>query len=125
MSVSNSHKEWKQGKRGFVRISYQDSNYRRSIPAEERLSICLRFLATGDSYRTIAGSFRAGISTVSMLIPDVVAAIWDCLVEEFMAVPGAEEWRVTVHFKNSAEIGSGMRLRQPSLQQQRLRAPFE
>uniref|UniRef100_A0AAV2LEW4 Calponin-homology (CH) domain-containing protein n=1 Tax=Knipowitschia caucasica TaxID=637954 RepID=A0AAV2LEW4_KNICA len=32
--------------------------------------------------------------------------------------------RVTVHFKNSAEIGSGMRLRQPSLQQQRLRAPF-
>uniref|UniRef100_A0AAV2M8G0 Transposase n=1 Tax=Knipowitschia caucasica TaxID=637954 RepID=A0AAV2M8G0_KNICA len=77
----------------FQRISYQDSNYRRSIPAEERLSICLRFLATGDSYRTIAGSFRAGISTVSMLIPDVVAAIWDCLVEEFMAVPGAEEWR--------------------------------
>uniref|UniRef100_A0AAV2MRL7 Receptor ligand binding region domain-containing protein n=1 Tax=Knipowitschia caucasica TaxID=637954 RepID=A0AAV2MRL7_KNICA len=75
------------------RISYQDTNYRRSIPAEERLSICLRFLATGDSYRTIAGSFRAGISTVSMLIPDVVAAIWDCLVEEFMAVPGAEEWR--------------------------------
>uniref|UniRef100_A0AAV2K3B4 Rho-GAP domain-containing protein n=1 Tax=Knipowitschia caucasica TaxID=637954 RepID=A0AAV2K3B4_KNICA len=65
-----------------------------SIPkSEERLSICLRFLATGDSYRTIAGSFRAGISTVSMLIPDVVAAIWDCLVEEFMAVPGAEEWR--------------------------------
>uniref|UniRef100_A0AAV2KDM8 Transposase n=1 Tax=Knipowitschia caucasica TaxID=637954 RepID=A0AAV2KDM8_KNICA len=74
-------------------ISYQDTNYRRSIPAEERLSICLWFLATGDSYRTIAGSFRAGISTVSMLIPDVVAAIWDCLVEEFMAVPGAEEWR--------------------------------
>uniref|UniRef100_A0AAV2MJ25 Transposase Helix-turn-helix domain-containing protein n=2 Tax=Knipowitschia caucasica TaxID=637954 RepID=A0AAV2MJ25_KNICA len=71
-------------------ISYQDTN---SIPAEERLSICLWFLATGDSYRTIAGSFRAGISTVSMLIPDVVAAIWDCLVEEFMAVPGAEEWR--------------------------------
>uniref|UniRef100_A0AAV2IX42 Transposase Helix-turn-helix domain-containing protein n=1 Tax=Knipowitschia caucasica TaxID=637954 RepID=A0AAV2IX42_KNICA len=65
-------------------ISYQDTN---SIPAEERLSICLWFLATGDSYRTIAGSFRAGISTVSMLIPDVVAAIWDCLVEEFL--PGA------------------------------------
>uniref|UniRef100_A0AAV2L4P7 Transposase Helix-turn-helix domain-containing protein n=1 Tax=Knipowitschia caucasica TaxID=637954 RepID=A0AAV2L4P7_KNICA len=81
------------GPSGIARISYQDTNYRRSIPAEERLSICLWFLATGDSYRTIAGSFRAGISTVSMLIPDVVAAIWDCLVEEFMAVPGAEEWR--------------------------------
>uniref|UniRef100_A0AAV2M5T3 Transposase n=1 Tax=Knipowitschia caucasica TaxID=637954 RepID=A0AAV2M5T3_KNICA len=84
-----------------ARISYQDSNYRRSIPAEERLSICLRFLATGDSYRTIAGSFRAGISTVSMLIPDVVAAIWDCLVEEFMAVPGAEEWRLSARLQHN------------------------
>uniref|UniRef100_A0AAV2K4X5 Transposase Helix-turn-helix domain-containing protein n=1 Tax=Knipowitschia caucasica TaxID=637954 RepID=A0AAV2K4X5_KNICA len=65
----------------------------RRVRGTPGLSICLRFLATGDSYRTIAGSFRAGISTVSMLIPDVVAAIWDCLVEEFMAVPGAEEWR--------------------------------
>lgn len=46
------------------------------------------FLATGDSYRTIANSFRVGISTVSTIIPDV-----DGLVEEFMAVPGAAEWR--------------------------------
>uniref|UniRef100_A0AAV2KDL1 Transposase n=1 Tax=Knipowitschia caucasica TaxID=637954 RepID=A0AAV2KDL1_KNICA len=84
---------WHTEDRPGPKVSYQDTNYRRSIPAEERLSICLRFLATGDSYRTIAGSFRAGISTVSMLIPDVVAAIWDCLMEEFIAVPGAEEWR--------------------------------
>uniref|UniRef100_A0AAV2L9T3 Uncharacterized protein n=1 Tax=Knipowitschia caucasica TaxID=637954 RepID=A0AAV2L9T3_KNICA len=40
------------------------------------------------------------------------------------AGPRAASDEVTVHFKNSAEIGSGMRLRQPSLQQQRLRAPF-
>ncbi|XP_029944258.1 putative nuclease HARBI1 [Salarias fasciatus] len=76
-----------------ARITYQDTNYRRSISADERLSICLRFLATGDSYRTIANSFRVGVSTVSTIIPDVVTAIWDCLAEEFMAVPGAAEWR--------------------------------
>uniref|UniRef100_A0AAV2KBV6 Transposase Helix-turn-helix domain-containing protein n=1 Tax=Knipowitschia caucasica TaxID=637954 RepID=A0AAV2KBV6_KNICA len=93
MNIDHVPGPMKISARGRLQISYQDTNYRRSIPAEERLSICLRFLATGDSYRTIAGSFRAGISTVSMLIPDVVAAIWDCLVEEFMAVPGAEEWR--------------------------------
>lgn len=52
-----------------------------------------RYLSTGDSYRTIASSFRVGISTVSTIVPDVVTAIWDGLVEEFMAVPGAEEWR--------------------------------
>lgn len=27
-----------------ARITYQDTNYRRSIPAEERLSICLRLV---------------------------------------------------------------------------------
>ncbi|XP_029912989.1 uncharacterized protein LOC115363054 [Myripristis murdjan] len=75
-----------------ARISWLGTNYRRSISAAERLSICLRYLATGDSFRTIANSFHVGISTVSTIIPDVVAAIWDCLIEEFMAVPTTEEW---------------------------------
>ncbi|KAK5614387.1 hypothetical protein CRENBAI_000628 [Crenichthys baileyi] len=44
-------------------ISYQDTNCRHSISAEERLSICLR---CGDCYLAR---------------------------EEFMAVPGAEDWR--------------------------------
>lgn len=53
-----------------------------------------RYLATGDSFRTIANSFRVGISTVSMIVPDVATAIWDCLVEEFMPVPTTEEeWK--------------------------------
>ena len=56
--------------------------------------MCCRFLATGDSFRTIATSFRVGASTVASIVSDVVTAIWDCLVEEFMAVPTAEEWRV-------------------------------
>ncbi|XP_059915795.1 uncharacterized protein LOC132463544 [Gadus macrocephalus] len=77
-----------------ARISRQDTNYRRSISAAERLSICLRFLASGDSFRTIANSFQVGASTVASVISDVVTAIWDCLVEECMAVPTAEEWRV-------------------------------
>ncbi|KAJ4945649.1 hypothetical protein JOQ06_023330 [Pogonophryne albipinna] len=34
-----------------------------------------------------------GIRHVSTIIPDVATAIWDCLVEEFMAVPSTEEWR--------------------------------
>ncbi|KAK0137444.1 Protein ALP1-like [Merluccius polli] len=76
-----------------ARISRLDTNYRRSISASERLSICLRYLATGDSYRTIANSFRVGVSTVSGIIPDVATAIWDCLVEEFMAVPTTDGWR--------------------------------
>ena len=33
------------------------------------------------------------MSTVSSIIPQVVAAIWDCLLEEYMAVPSTEDWR--------------------------------
>ncbi|XP_065325508.1 uncharacterized protein LOC135932116 [Pelmatolapia mariae] len=72
---------------------YHHTNYRRSIPPAERLSICLRFLATGDSFRTIAYSFRVGVSTVSQIIPQVATAIWDCLVDDFMAVPSTADWR--------------------------------
>ncbi|XP_049453046.1 uncharacterized protein LOC125901398 [Epinephelus fuscoguttatus] len=76
-----------------ARISRLDTNYRRSIPAAECLSICLQYLATGDSYRTIANSFRVGVSSVSRIVADVVSATWDCLVGEFMAVLTTEEWR--------------------------------
>ncbi|XP_025754966.1 protein ANTAGONIST OF LIKE HETEROCHROMATIN PROTEIN 1-like [Oreochromis niloticus] len=74
-------------------IARLDTNYRRSIPPAERLSICLRFLATGDSFRTIASSFRVGVSTVSQIVPQVATAIWDCLVDNFMAVPSTGDWR--------------------------------
>ncbi|XP_074537109.1 uncharacterized protein LOC141798997 [Halichoeres trimaculatus] len=76
-----------------ARVSRMDTNYRRAIPAAERLSICLRFLATGDSFRTIANSFRVGTSTASIIVSDVASAIWDVLVEDYMAVPTAEDWR--------------------------------
>ncbi|RXN17443.1 nuclease HARBI1 [Labeo rohita] len=63
------------------RISLQDTNY--------------RYFATGDSFRTIASSFHVGVSTVCKVFPDVVTAIWDCLVEEFMAVP----WSIVEGFE--------------------------
>ncbi|KAM3624411.1 uncharacterized protein V6R79_023060 [Siganus canaliculatus] len=56
-------------------------------------TIAALYLATGDSYRTIANSFRVGVSSVSRIVPDVASAIWDSLVGEFMAVPTTEEWR--------------------------------
>ncbi|RXN33021.1 ANTAGONIST OF LIKE HETEROCHROMATIN PROTEIN 1-like protein [Labeo rohita] len=61
------------------RISLQDTNY--------------RYLSIGDSFWTIASSFCVGVSTVCKIVPDMVTAIWDCLVEESMAVPSTDEWR--------------------------------
>ncbi|KAM3621251.1 uncharacterized protein V6R79_008446 [Siganus canaliculatus] len=49
-----------------------------SKEASESLSVGV-YLATGDSYRTIANSFRVGVSSVSRIVPDVASAIWDSL----------------------------------------------
>ncbi|KAJ8417464.1 hypothetical protein AAFF_G00286910 [Aldrovandia affinis] len=38
------------------RITRLDTNWRSPISAAERLAICPRYLATGDSYRSIAYS---------------------------------------------------------------------
>ena len=74
-------------------ITMMTTNYRRPIPPAERLAICLRFLATGDSYRTIACSYRVGVSTVARIVTQVTKVIWDALVPEFMPVPTTEDWR--------------------------------
>ncbi|KAK0134928.1 Protein ALP1-like [Merluccius polli] len=74
-------------------ITMTTTNYRHPIPPAERLAICLRFLATGDSYRTIACSYRVGVSTVARIVTQVTTAIWDALVPEFMPVPTTEDWR--------------------------------
>ncbi|KAK0142795.1 Protein ALP1-like [Merluccius polli] len=74
-------------------ITRQHTNYRRPIPPTERVAICLRFLATGDSYRTIAYSYRVGISTVANIVNQVTRFIWDALVQEYMPVPTTDDWR--------------------------------
>ncbi|XP_071060304.1 uncharacterized protein [Pseudochaenichthys georgianus] len=66
---------------------------RLSIGPAERLAICLRYLATGDSYRTIAFSYRVGHTTVAVIVKEVAGAIWTALVEETMPVPQTEDWR--------------------------------
>lgn len=50
------------------------------------------FLATGDSFKTIAFSYRVGFSTVAKMVALVTRAIWEALVEDYMAVPGQAEW---------------------------------
>ncbi|KAJ4943635.1 hypothetical protein JOQ06_006133 [Pogonophryne albipinna] len=52
-----------------------------------------KYLATGDSYRTIAFSYRVGHATVAVIVKEVAGAIWTALVEETMPVPQSEDWR--------------------------------
>ncbi|KAK0147520.1 Protein ALP1-like [Merluccius polli] len=74
-------------------ITKTDTSFRSAISPGERLAICLRYLATGDSFRTIAFSYRVGHSTVAGIVSEVSRAIWDCLVAEVMPVPTKDDWR--------------------------------
>ncbi|KAL2093032.1 hypothetical protein ACEWY4_010344 [Coilia grayii] len=73
-------------------ISKLDTRFRRAIGPAQRLAICLRYLATGDSFRTIAFSYRVGHCTVCRVVREVAAAIWQVLVSEFLPAPSREDW---------------------------------
>ncbi|XP_042151797.1 uncharacterized protein LOC121839081 [Oncorhynchus tshawytscha] len=62
------------------RIAREDTTFRQA----EHLAICLRYLATGDSFKTTAYCYHVG---------RVTRDIWDCLVGEFMPVPTMDDWR--------------------------------
>ncbi|KAL3066035.1 hypothetical protein OYC64_016054 [Pagothenia borchgrevinki] len=84
--MSKDHFDELLGKVGPL-ITKADTSMRLSIGPAERLAICLRYLATGDSYRTIAFSYRVGHAR------EVAGAIWTALVDETMPVPQTEDWR--------------------------------
>lgn len=73
-------------------ITRADTTFRSAIGPAERLAICIRYLATGDSFRTIGFSYRVGTSTVCRIVREVASALWTALVEEEMAVPTREDW---------------------------------
>ena len=52
---------------------------RMAIPCRTKLEITLRYMATGDSFRSLALLFRVPHNTISAFLTDVMAAIYDSL----------------------------------------------
>jgi len=59
------------------RIERQDTFFRKALPPGLNLAVTLRYLATGDSYKSLAYSFRVAFNTISIFIPEVCQAIID------------------------------------------------
>jgi len=72
------------------RIAKSSSGRKPLLPAL-KLAITLRYLATGNSYHSLAFSFRVAHNTISMLIPEVCDAIVQEYSEEQFNTPTSEE----------------------------------
>ncbi|XP_066590600.1 uncharacterized protein [Prorops nasuta] len=80
-------------KKSETAFDKQITRWHKPISSVERLAVCVRFLATGDSFKTISYSFRIGHSTVGEIVKATCRTIVDILMEEVMPQPSEEIWR--------------------------------
>lgn len=80
---------------GYVRgaIEKKDTLFRKAICAEQRLTLTLFYLSTGDSFKTLSIMFRLGQSTVRSIIFETSNAIWEHMREPYLSTPNTSaEW---------------------------------
>ena len=73
-------------------ITKLNSDFRSPIYPAQKLAVCLRFLTTGDSVRSIASSYRLGHSTVACIVQETAQAIWNILAPTYLPAPKREDW---------------------------------
>nr|XP_029720858.1 protein ALP1-like [Aedes albopictus] len=74
-------------------IEKEDTIFRLAITARVRLALTLRFIATGDSYRSLEFLSRVSRKTISKFVPEVLNAIYDSLHSTHLKMPRSEnEW---------------------------------
>ncbi|KYN21904.1 hypothetical protein ALC57_05710, partial [Trachymyrmex cornetzi] len=70
----------------------KQTNIREPIASHTRLQICLRYLASGDSMRSIGYAFRVSLNTVSQIIHETCDEIWLKLKDLVMPIPNKDAW---------------------------------
>uniref|UniRef100_A0A8C5LRV2 DDE Tnp4 domain-containing protein n=1 Tax=Leptobrachium leishanense TaxID=445787 RepID=A0A8C5LRV2_9ANUR len=96
----------------------KSSNFRDTISPEERLTVTLRYLATGSSFKTLGYSFRISDVTVGRIVRETCKAIWDKLQPLHMSFPKNEEMGPIIegfwerwHFPNCVGCIEGKHIR--------------
>ena len=75
-------------------LTRQVTNYRAPISVGEKLTLTIRYLATGESYTSLSCQFRVGRSTISKFLPEVCRAIQDEFTREYLRCPTTPgEWK--------------------------------
>ena len=77
-----------------VSLRRQDTNYRKALEPGLKLAIALRYMATGDSYHSLAYLFRVPHNTISQILKEVARAIVAEYHEEVVHFPrNPAEWK--------------------------------
>lgn len=67
-------------------IEKADTRLRKAISAAERLTVTLRYLATGDSMHSLSFLFKISVPAISMIIHQGCDAIYKTLKDDFLKV---------------------------------------
>ena len=72
----------------------KDSLRREVIKPKERLSVTLRYIVTGDAFKTIDASYRISSASVSRIVKETCNVLWTVLKNKgFIKVPEtSKEW---------------------------------
>ena len=83
-------------------IHRQNTPMRDGIPADQRLCLTIRFLATGDLYPSMQWAFLIGRSTISKMVKETCQAISTVFLKEQINVPSTSEgWlKIAEDFSN-------------------------
>lgn len=80
LRLSDTHFDFLLNKIQF-NIQKLNTTMREAIPADTKLKITLRYLATGDSFKSLEYFFRVPKSTISKCLPEVCTEIYAALAE--------------------------------------------
>ena len=74
-------------------IKKEFTSWREPISTKERLAITLRYLATGESRRSLSAQYLVGRSTISKIICETTEAIWINLKDTYMKSPTKDDFK--------------------------------
>ena len=78
----------------FSRKKKKKNFMREPLDVGLKLATTLRFLATGDSYKSLQYSFRVASNTISNFVPEVCKAIIEVYKNEVLKCPKTpDEWK--------------------------------
>lgn len=76
------------------RLQKTNTNFRKSLSVGLKLAITLRYLATGDSYKSLSYGFRVAPNSIVTVVADVCQAIYAHYHEKAFKFPAsADEWK--------------------------------